>query len=261
MTANIDRHAMNVRHNIMVRMRDGVRLATDVFRPMLDDGSAHPGPLPAILVRTSYDKSSGPMVIEPVARFFTRHAYAVVLQDLRGRGLSEGTGQYFHIANVHEGEDGHDTIEWVAAQPWCSGRVGMVGSSHLGIVQNVAALHRPPHLAAIWADVAPTKAIEGCNREGGAMALHVFGAFFCTVTMPRKSLRTRRRGAGSSAMRNGCAACWNRCRSGAAPWRSPRFPRSSRPCSAITATASMTTGGRWRRWTSAPSSIVSLIYR
>jgi predicted acyl esterase len=118
------------------------------------------------------------MVVEPVARFFTRHGYAVVLQDLRGRGLSEGTGQYFHIANPSEGEDGHDTIEWVAAQPWCNGRVGMVGSSHLGIVQNVAALHRPPHLAAIWADVAPTKAIEGCNREGGAMALHMFGAMF-----------------------------------------------------------------------------------
>ena len=178
MIPQIDRHAMNVGHNLMVPMRDGVRLATDIYRPMLDDGSPHAGPLPVILVRTSYDKSSGPMVIEPVAKFFTRHGYAVVLQDLRGRGLSEGTGQYFHIANPREGEDGHDTIEWVAAQPWCNGRVGMVGSSHLGIVQNVAALHRPPHLAAIWADVAPTKAIEGCNREGGAMALHMFGAMF-----------------------------------------------------------------------------------
>ena len=178
MMTHIDHHAMNVSHNVMVPMRDGIRLATDVYRPMLDDGSANTNPKPAILVRTSYDKSSGPMVIDPVARFFTRHGYAVVLQDLRGRGLSEGTGQYFHIANPSEGEDGHDTIEWIAAQPWCSGRVGMVGSSHLGIVQNVAALHRPPHLAAIWADVAPTKAIEGCNREGGAMALHMFGAMF-----------------------------------------------------------------------------------
>jgi predicted acyl esterase len=174
----IDRHAMNVSHNLMVRMRDGVRLATDLYRPMREDGSAHPGPLPTILTRTSYNKSAEPMVIEPIARFFTRHGYAVVLQDLRGRGKSEGTGQYFHIANIHEGEDGYDTIEWIAAQSWSNGRVGMVGSSHLGIVQNVAALHRPPHLTAIWADVAPTKAIDGCNHEGGAMALHMFGAMF-----------------------------------------------------------------------------------
>lgn len=174
----IDRHAMNVSHNIMVRMRDGVRLATDLYRPMHEDGTPHPGPLPTILTRTSYNKSAEPMVVEPIARFFTRHGYAVALQDLRGRGKSEGTGQYFHIANEHEGEDGYDTIEWIAAQPWSNGRVGMVGSSHLGIVQNVAALHRPPHLTAIWADVAPTKAIDGCNREGGAMALHMFGAMF-----------------------------------------------------------------------------------
>jgi putative CocE/NonD family hydrolase len=159
-------------------MRDGVRLATDIYRPSRPDGSPESGPMPAILVRTSYDKSSPQMVIEPVARFFTRHGYAVVLQDLRGRGISEGTGQYFHIANPAEGPDGCDTIEWIAAQDWCDGGVGMVGSSHLGIVQNVAALYRPPHLKAIWADVAPTKAIEGCCREGGAMALHMYGAMF-----------------------------------------------------------------------------------
>jgi len=173
-----DRHAMSVAYNVMVPMRDGVRLASDVYRPSLPSGEAVSGPLPVILVRTSYDKSSAPMVIDPVARFFTRHGYAVVLQDLRGRGLSEGTGQYFHMANVNEGQDGYDTIEWIAAQPWCNGRVGMVGSSHLGIVQNVAALHRPPHLKAVWADVAMTKAVDWTCRQGGAMALHMFAALF-----------------------------------------------------------------------------------
>jgi predicted acyl esterase len=164
--------------NVMVPVRDGVRLATDIYRPALPDGTAHPGPLPAILVRTSYDKSSPTIVVEPIAKFFIRHGYAVISQDLRGRGTSEGTGQYFHMANVNEGADGYDTIEWIAAQPWCNGRVGMTGPSHLGVVQNVAALHRPPHLKAIWADVAPTKVIDGTSREGGAMAMHMFGAMF-----------------------------------------------------------------------------------
>ncbi len=104
--------------------------------------------------------------------------YAVVLQDLRGRGLSEGTGQYYHTANVNEGRDGYDTIEWVAAQPWSDGKIGMVGSSHGGIVQNVAALERPPHLSALWVDVAPTSAFDWEARQGGAMALHMFGALF-----------------------------------------------------------------------------------
>ncbi|MBI1773882.1 MAG: CocE/NonD family hydrolase [Proteobacteria bacterium] len=169
---------MIVAHNVMVPMRDGVGLATDIYRPAREDGSPTPGQLPAILVRTSYDKSSATMVVDPVARFFTRHGYAVALQDLRGRGLSEGTGQYFHMANVNEGEDGYDTIEWLACQSWSNGRIGMVGSSHLGIVQNVAALHRPPHLKAIWADVAMTKAIDWTCRQGGAAALQMFGALF-----------------------------------------------------------------------------------
>lgn len=164
--------------NVMVPMRDGVRLATDIYRPALTDGNPHPGPLPAILVRTSYDKSSPTIVVEPIAKFFIRHGYAVISQDLRGRGMSEGTGQYFHMANLNEGADGYDTIEWIGAQPWCNGRVGMTGPSHLGVVQNVAALHRPPHLKAIWTDVAPTKVIDGTSREGGAMAMHMFGAMF-----------------------------------------------------------------------------------
>ncbi len=178
MTDMLDGQSMVVSHNVMVAMRDGVRLATDIYRPALADGSAAPGPHPVILVRTSYDKSSAAMVVNPVARVFVGHGYAVALQDLRGRGISEGTGQYFHMANINEGKDGYDTIEWIAAQPWCNGRVGMVGSSHLGIVQNVAALHRPPHLKALWADVAMTRAIDWTCRQGGAMALQMFGALF-----------------------------------------------------------------------------------
>ena len=163
--------------DVMVPMRDGVRLATDVYRPARD-GEPVQDRFPAILGRTSYDKNSPQMWVEPVANFFAPRGYVVVLQDLRGRHHSEGTGQYFHTANPREGEDGYDTIEWIARQSWSNGRVGMVGSSHGGIVQTAASLTRPPHLTSTWIDVAPTNVFAHEAREGGAMALHMFGALF-----------------------------------------------------------------------------------
>ena len=178
MTGSRSGYGIVASYDVMVEMRDGVRLATDVYRPAAPDGSPAPGRFPAILGRTSYDKSNPALWVEPVAEFFTRHGYVTVIQDLRGRGRSEGVGQYFHTANVDEGRDGYDTIEWIAAQAWSSGRVGMTGSSHGGIVQNMAALYRPPHLTALWVDVAPTSAFAWMSRQGGAMALHMYGALF-----------------------------------------------------------------------------------
>ncbi|MBI4304855.1 MAG: CocE/NonD family hydrolase, partial [Chloroflexi bacterium] len=167
-----------VSRDVMVPMRDGVHLATDIYRPAGTEGEPAPGKFPAILGRTSYDKSNPVIWINPVAGFFVPRGYAVVLQDLRGRGNSEGTGQYFHTANENEGRDGYDTVEWIASRPWSNGRVGMVGSSHGGIVQNVASMERPPHLSALWVDVAPTSAFDWEARQGGAFALHMFGALF-----------------------------------------------------------------------------------
>ena len=165
-------------HNVMIPMRDGVRLATDVYRPADENGNAVEGRFPVIVGRTSYDKANPVIWIEAVANAFVPRGYVVVLQDLRGRGDSEGTGDYFHTANQKEGLDGYDTIEWAAAQDWCNGKVGMVGASHGGIVQNMASLYRPPHLAALWVDVAPTNAFRWEVRQGGAMALHMYGALY-----------------------------------------------------------------------------------
>ncbi|MEA2526783.1 MAG: uncharacterized protein QOF73_4010 [Thermomicrobiales bacterium] len=166
-----------VAENVLLPMRDGVRLALDIYRPALD-GELVPGRFPTILGRTSYDKTTPWMWVDPVARFFTRRGYVVVLQDLRGRHQSEGTGQYFHVANPDDGRDGYDTIEWIAAQPWSNGRVGMVGSSHGAMSQTTAALENPPALAAIWPDVGPINAYHHHIRLGGAMQLHMFGAQF-----------------------------------------------------------------------------------
>lgn len=162
--------------NLMVPMRDGERLATDVYRPGLD-GELLPGPFPTILMRTSYDKTAD-RYVSAIPDFFTPRGYAVVMQDLRGRYRSEGKGQYHHVVNPDEGRDGFDTVEWIAAQPWSNGRVGTVGSSHPGLIQTHMALYQPPHLTAIWPDVSPINSYAHQVRMGGAMQLGMFGALF-----------------------------------------------------------------------------------
>ena len=109
----------------MVRMRDGVRLATDVYLP--SDGT----PTEAVLVRLPYDKNSRYVFFTWVAEIFTRHGYAMVVQDVRGKFRSEGRTLGF----VTEANDGYDTIDWITAQPWSNGIVGMFGDSYYGFTQ------------------------------------------------------------------------------------------------------------------------------
>jgi uncharacterized protein len=118
-------------------MRDGVMLQADVYVP---PGS---GRWPAILVRTPYNRHSD---TTRGYRLFTEHGYAVVTEDVRGRYGSNGT-----FGSIEqEGPDGSDTINWIAAQPWSDGRVGMAGASYVGIVQWWAAVQHNPHLLAIF---------------------------------------------------------------------------------------------------------------
>ena len=171
------RYGVVLARDVPVPMRDGVRLAADIYRPARD-GEPLPGAWPTILGRTSYGKSADWLWVEPVANSFTPRGYVVVIQDMRGRGNSEGTGEYFHTATPKDGFDGYDTVEWIAAQPWSNRRVGTVGSSHGAMVQTAMALKRPPHLSAIWPDVGPINSYAHQAREGGAMQLHMFGAQF-----------------------------------------------------------------------------------
>jgi putative CocE/NonD family hydrolase len=164
-----------VSKDVMVPMRDGILLATDLHRPGRD-GELVPGRWPTIVCITPYDKTERRYT--EIADFFVPHGYAVVLQDLRDRHRSQGTKEYFHSATPHTGEDGYDTIEWIAAQPWSNGRTGMVGSSYAGITQVRTALESPPHLTAIWPDVEPTNTYHHQTREGGAMQLHMFWALY-----------------------------------------------------------------------------------
>jgi uncharacterized protein len=120
-----------------IPMRDGVELSADIYLP------AGQTTLPAILTRTPYDNANPDEV--RTAQYFARHGFAFVSGDVRGRGDSDGRFVPFR----GEGPDGYDTVEWIARQPWCNGRVGMMGASYACSTQWWAALEQPPHLVTL----------------------------------------------------------------------------------------------------------------
>jgi len=145
--------------HVPVPMRDGVRLYANIFLP-----SEH-GRVPAILIRTPYGKGES---LVPNWQALVDHGYAVMLQDVRGRYESEGVFEPL----TQEPADGEDTINWMARQSWCDGKIGMTGGSYLGIVQWKLALSGNSHLKAIF----PVVSGDDDYRDrfyspGGAMKL------------------------------------------------------------------------------------------
>jgi putative CocE/NonD family hydrolase len=128
---------------VMVPMRDGVRLATDVYLP--EGRVAGGGRRPAVLVRLPYDKAGRYTFMPMLAPYVNERGYAFVVQDVRGKFRSEGETVPF----VHEVEDGYDTLDWVAAQPWSDGTVVMFGDSYYGFTQWAAVASGHPSLRAI----------------------------------------------------------------------------------------------------------------
>lgn len=141
---------------VIAEMRDGVKLAGNLYLPQGQ------GPFPCIVMRTPYGKDA--MFASPAgAKRYTDAGYAYLVQDTRGKGRSEG----FYQAFVNDGFDGYDTIEWMARQPWCNGKIGITGGSAMGITANMAATHNPPHLTAAFVVVAPSTRLTG-SFIGGA---------------------------------------------------------------------------------------------
>jgi hypothetical protein len=138
---------------VMVPMRDGIELATDLYLP---SGN---GPWPCILSRTPYNKNGnrGP------AERFIKKGFAFVAQDCRGRFKSKG--HYDPFKTDHH--DGYDTVEWIAKQKWSNGKIGMLGGSALGITTNLAATQTPPHLVCGYVVVAPNSARRNTVYMGG----------------------------------------------------------------------------------------------
>ncbi|TCO62104.1 CocE/NonD family hydrolase [Actinocrispum wychmicini] len=152
-----------VHRDVEMPMRDGVILRGDVWR------TADETPRPVLLRRLPYNKA----VAMPNSDWFrTTDAlaagYTVLVQDTRGRYASDG--EWAPIMWPQEGLDTYDTVEWIAAQDWCDGNVGMVGGSYLGIVQWVGAALRPPHLKAIAPAIAAGGALQR-QADGGAFPL------------------------------------------------------------------------------------------
>jgi uncharacterized protein len=150
-----------VESDVAVPMRDGSVLRADVYRPA-------DGPAPTLLERTPYSKDQlvGTIfVLNPMRA--AKAGYSVVVQDVRGRFKSEGDFYPF----VNESLDGYDTIEWAAAQPWSTGKVGMFGSSYMAAAQWQAAKASPPHLTTITPFQASADFRDGRSYRGGAFEL------------------------------------------------------------------------------------------
>jgi putative CocE/NonD family hydrolase len=160
---------VTVLRDVMVPMRDGIRLATDVYLPRAAAGAA-PSRLPAIMERTPYGKAGA----AGSAGFFAGHGYVAIAQDVRGRYLSEG-----HWTPIKDdGNDGFDTAQWIAAQPWSDGTLGTIGTSYGGAVQHALAISHPAQLKAMI----PVDAMSNFGRYGvrhnGAFELRWFNWVF-----------------------------------------------------------------------------------
>lgn len=159
--------------------RDGEKLSTDVFLP-----ANRRGALPTVLVRTPYGKEHAH---RQYYRFVQR-GYAVVIQDVRGREGS--SGQW--VPNHFEVEDGDDTLNWIAAQPWSNKKVGMIGGSYLGYVQWAAAASGNPYLAAMVSVVCAGSPFVDLPRRGGCFASGVLAwSFYVSKQVGNPALMAR----------------------------------------------------------------------
>ncbi len=152
---------VTVQRDVPARMRDGVTLYADVYRP------AGEGPFPVILMRLPYDKTQAENIAYSHPSWYAQHGFLVVVQDVRGCCLSEGGFTPFQ----HEGEDGYDTIEWAARLPGANGQVGMYGFSYAGATQLMPATLRPPGLVTVCPAMTASQYYEGWTYNQGALAL------------------------------------------------------------------------------------------
>lgn len=150
-------HATRQRTSFYVPMKDGTRIAMNVYRPMID-GKPLETRMPVIFAftpyRARYRNEKGEIVEtanspELGLRDMTDHGYIVAVADIRGKGASFGRRR--GMQDKTEAQDGHDLVEWLAAQPWADGNVGMTGCSYLGGTVIKTATTAPPHLRAVFA--------------------------------------------------------------------------------------------------------------
>lgn len=147
--------------DLELQVSDGVALRADVWRP------SKPGRYPTLLIREPYGKRSAENVTYAHPSWYARQGFAVVAQDVRGRGESDGDFTPFE----HEAADGEATLGWVAEQPFCDGNVGMYGFSYGGATQLQAASRGPAALKAMVPAMTSADFYEGWTYKNGAMSL------------------------------------------------------------------------------------------
>jgi predicted acyl esterase len=143
--------------NYYVTMRDGIKIALDVYKPAVNSG-----PWPAILGIAPYRKEQLWEVGN--VEFYVTKGYVIVVAQARGTGLSEGK---YNFGDETEQKDSYDIVEWVAKQPWCDGNVGMMGCSYLAMSQYYTAKQKPPHLKCIVPVNGMTDVYRNCAYIGG----------------------------------------------------------------------------------------------
>jgi predicted acyl esterase len=189
------RYGVKVEKRIQVTMRDGIRLSVDVFRPDSE------GEFPALLAYSPYWNEGQYLPVPPGnphptaswgnfaiecgdSEYLATRGYAHVIANVRGSGESEGE---YQLMGPLEQQDGYDLIEWIAAQSWCSGAVGMVGVSYFSWIQYLVAAQKPPHLKAISPLEGATDYYRNVAYHGGILSLG-FLSYWNTEMSDRASI-------------------------------------------------------------------------
>jgi putative CocE/NonD family hydrolase len=152
---------VTLERGVCFRLSDGTTLVSDHYYPR------QPGPNPTVLMRQPYGRDIASTVVYAHPAWFARRGYNVVIQDVRGRGGSEGSFYPFR----HEGKDGAETIAWIRSRPECNGRVGMYGFSYQGATQLLAAAERPEGLQCIAPAMTAADLYNGWFYHQGALRL------------------------------------------------------------------------------------------
>lgn len=171
--------------DVMVPMRDGIRLSTDIYFPARNSVPAE-GTFPTLMERTPYNKEGvrGTVPRPTTAQYFAIRGYISVFQDTRGRYKSEGSFTKY----LNEGPDGYDAVEWVAAQPWSNGKIGTFGISYGAHTQAAMACLNPPHLTCMFLDCGGfSNAYLNASRNGGAFELKQACWAFNQATMSKEA--------------------------------------------------------------------------
>ncbi len=157
-------NTMLCQFNVETPMRDGVILRGDLYRPQ------EQGKFPLLLWRSIFRKNTlGRAFSQYDPAYFVQHGYAVFIQDVRGLGESDGEFDRF----TADGEDGYDTIEWLAQQEYCNGNIGMIGNYYAGYLQLMAAAETPPHLKALCPMQTSVSLNRDCDNRGFMFYSHV----------------------------------------------------------------------------------------